>query len=98
MPSQEAYDRALALSHLILGNIYPAYLASTSTPPQDLHLLFPTPPPLTAGLITPLPAALTGDARDLDVDELLAKGVEAIEAVAVILGDIGAEGWAMGAR
>jgi metaxin len=96
MPSQEAYDRALSLAQLILTRLYPAYLASIHTPPSDLHLSFPYPPPLAAGLTTPLPAALTGDTRDVDVDEVVAKGVDAVEALEVVVGH-GSE-WALGAR
>nr|XP_031863493.1 uncharacterized protein CI109_000743 [Kwoniella shandongensis]KAA5530565.1 hypothetical protein CI109_000743 [Kwoniella shandongensis] len=96
LPSQEAYDRALALSQLILGHLLPAYLASLPSQPSDFHLLFPVPPPLLAGLTTPLPASLTGDRRDIDLEEVVRKGVEAIEAVEVILSEQGE--WAFGAK
>ncbi|KAK8845560.1 hypothetical protein IAR55_006275 [Kwoniella newhampshirensis] len=96
LPSQEAYDRALALSQLILGHLLPAYLASLPTRPQGFHLLFPVPPPLFAGLTTPLPASLTGDTRDIDIEEVVRKGVDALEAVEVILSEQGH--WALGAR
>lgn len=95
MSSQEAYDKGVALAQLILGNLYPAYLASLPERPPKLHLMFPIPPPLIGGLITPLPTAFTGDTRQLDVDEVVSKGVEAIEALEVILAD--GAGWALGA-
>ncbi|GFZ52036.1 hypothetical protein JCM24511_09808 [Saitozyma sp. JCM 24511] len=94
MPSQEAYDRALSLAQLVLTHLYPAYLASLHAPPSDLHLYFSNPPPLAAGLTTPLPAALTGDTRDVDVGEVVAKGVDAVEALEAVVGPE----WALGAR
>ncbi|OCF41631.1 hypothetical protein I317_04541 [Kwoniella heveanensis CBS 569] len=107
LPSQESYDKALALSQLILGTLYPAYLASLPLRPKSLftstaesasdklHLLFPNPPSLLAGLTTPLPASLTGDARDVDVDEVVRRGIEALDGIEVVL-----EGsmWALGAK
>nr|XP_018266685.1 uncharacterized protein I303_00660 [Kwoniella dejecticola CBS 10117]OBR88843.1 hypothetical protein I303_00660 [Kwoniella dejecticola CBS 10117] len=85
LPSQAAYDKALALSHLVLGNLYPAYLASLPKQTSNFPLLFPIPPPLASGLSTPLPYSLIGDARDIDTDEILKKGLEALEAIQVIL-------------
>ncbi|WWC66843.1 uncharacterized protein I206_100750 [Kwoniella pini CBS 10737] len=96
LPSQESYDNALALSHLILGNLYPGYLASLPKQPSNFPLLFPNPPPLASGLSTPLPYSLIGDARDIDTDEVIRKGLTAIEAVEVIL-DTGDE-WLFGAK
>ncbi|WVF65905.1 hypothetical protein IAT40_000643 [Kwoniella sp. CBS 6097] len=113
LPSQESFDKALALSQLILGTLYPAYLASLPTPTRSLlssaaetasdklHLLFPNPPPLLAGLTTPLPASLTGDARDLDVDEIVRKGIETLDGVEVVLEsgvDSEQSSWALGAK
>ncbi|WWD08983.1 hypothetical protein V865_007098 [Kwoniella europaea PYCC6329] len=97
LPSQETYDRALSLFHLILGNLLPAYLASLPTQPSNFHLLFPVPPPLSAGLTTPLPASLTGDSRDIDTDEVIRKGVDALDALATILENTNS-GWLFDAR
>ncbi|WVQ80852.1 hypothetical protein IAT38_002959 [Cryptococcus sp. DSM 104549] len=107
LPSQEAYDKGLALAQLILGHLLPAYLASlppsASSPTHSafsanpLHLLFPTPPPLAAGLTTPLPASLTGDARSLDREEVIRKGVEAVRALVGVKGVKGDGDWALGA-
>ncbi|WWC99259.1 hypothetical protein V866_006155 [Kwoniella sp. B9012] len=97
LPSQETYDRALSLSHLVLGNLLPAYLASLPNQPSNYHLMFPIPPPLSAGLTTPLPASLTGDSRDIDTDEVIRKGVDALDALAVILEDTNS-GWLFDAR
>jgi metaxin len=96
MPSQEAYDRALAFAQLVLNHLYPAYLASLPTQSADLHLLFPIPPPLASGFTTPLPAALTGDTREIDTVEVVAKGVDAMDALQVILAEN--DTWALGAR
>ncbi len=85
MPDQDAYDRALAVAQLVLGRIYPACLGSLHKPPTDLHLLLPIPPPLTAGLRTPLPPSLTGEGRSIDLDEILVKGLDALEALQVLL-------------
>ncbi|WVQ93540.1 hypothetical protein IAU59_000615 [Kwoniella sp. CBS 9459] len=114
LPSQESYDKALALSQLILGTLYPAYLASSPAPTRSflsstaetasdkLHLLFPNPPPLLAGLTTPLPASLTGDARDVDVDEVVRRGIEALDGVEVVLENSSESAeessWALGSR
>ncbi|WRT63838.1 uncharacterized protein IL334_000763 [Kwoniella shivajii] len=99
LPSQEIYDRALALSQLILGNLYPAYLASLPKQSSIFPLLFPVPPPLSAGLTTPLPASLTGDSRDIDKDEVIRKGVEALEAIEVILESTKEkDGWLFGSK
>jgi metaxin len=110
MPTQEAYDRGIALAQLILGHLLPAYLASLPETPSPAlssisssiststaklnHLLFPTPPPLAAGLKTPLPAALTGDARTIDRAEVVEKGLDALDAVRLAV----REDWALGAK
>jgi len=49
---------------------------------------------LSAGLTTPLPASLTGDARNVDHDDILDKGAEALDALETILGT---SDWALGA-
>jgi metaxin len=49
---------------------------------------------LSAGLTTPLPASLTGDARNVDREDILKKGVEALDALESILGS---SDWALGA-
>ncbi|ADV24985.1 hypothetical protein I305_02341 [Cryptococcus gattii E566] len=99
LPSQESYDKALALSQLILTHLLPAYLASLPSPSSSsripLHLHFPIPPPLYAGLTTPLPASLTGDKRDIDIDQVLRKGQEAVDVVDGLLDE---DGWALGAK
>ncbi|OXG30271.1 hypothetical protein C367_01949 [Cryptococcus neoformans Ze90-1] len=98
LPSQESYDKALALSQLILTHLLPAYLASLPSPSSyriPFHLHFPIPPPLYAGLTTPLPASLTGDRRDIDIDEVLRKGQEAVDVVDGLLRE---DGWALGAK
>ncbi|KAK4684363.1 hypothetical protein P7C73_g5820, partial [Tremellales sp. Uapishka_1] len=84
MPDQASYDKALAVAQLVLGRLYPAYLASLPNQPTNLHLFLPTPPPLAAGLTTPLPASLTGDGRDIDRDALIAAGVDALEALEIV--------------
>ena len=94
MPTHEAYDQALAIAQLVLGPLHRAYLASSPSRPESWHLSFPTPPPLLAGLTTPLPAALTGDTREVDMEEVINKGVGALEALAVLLSE---RGWALGA-
>lgn len=106
MPSQELYDRGVALGQLILGHLLPAYLATLpETPTSSLaslttstsklnHLIFPTPPPLAAGLKTPLPAALTGDGRTIDKVEVIARGIDALDAVRMAV----KEDWALGAK
>lgn len=88
MPDQQAYDHGVALAQLVLGHLLPAYTPSS-------HLAFPTPPPLAAGLTAPLPAALTGDAREVDTREVLARAKDALDAVnaAISGGD-----WALGAK
>jgi len=95
MPDQSSFDRALAIAQLILTIVYPAYLASLPTPRSDLYLRFAYPPPLAAGLTTPLPAALTGEIRDIDEEEILSRGAEALEALSGILA--GSDKWALGA-
>jgi metaxin len=49
---------------------------------------------LLAGLTTPLPASLTGDARSIDKEEVILKGTEALQALETILGS---GDWALGA-
>ena len=94
MPDQASFDRALAFAQLVLGRLYPAYLAALPDPPADLHLSFPTPPPLAAGLTTPLPESLTGDSRLLNLEDVTRKGREALEALSTILEY---DEWALGA-
>jgi metaxin len=89
MPDQATYDRAVALAQVVLSRIQPA-LSPTS---NRSHLSFAHPPPFAAGLLTPLPAALTGDQRDLDQADILEKAQEALSAIEAVLGD----GWALGA-
>lgn len=96
LPDQTSYDKALAVAQLVLVYLFPAYLASLAVPPADLHLHLSTPPPLAAGLTTPLPAAFTGDARDIDTDEMLSRGLDALQALDEILG--APAGWALGAE
>jgi len=90
MPDQTRFDKAVALAQLITGRIRPAY-ASTS---RQVYLDLPVPSVLSAGLTTPLPASLTGDARDVDMDLLHQKAEEAWDAVEVVVED----GWALGTR
>jgi len=94
MSDQAAFDRALAVAQLVLGPLHRAYLASLPIPSADFNLQFPVPPPLAAGLITPLPPSLTGDARSVDLDHVSRKGIQAIDALEVLLGT----GWTLGAR
>jgi metaxin len=49
---------------------------------------------LSAGLTTPLPASLTGDARNVDKEDIIHKGGEALDALETILGS---SDWALGA-
>jgi metaxin len=82
MPDQATFDRAVALAHLVTGRIKP-----------KSHLELPVPPVLAAGLTTPLPASLTGDARDVDLEVQQKRAEEAWDAVdAAVSG-----GWALGA-
>lgn len=96
MPSQAAFDNALATAQLILVRLLPAYFASLPKPPPDLALMLPDIPPLSAGLTTPLPASLTGDDRSMDINELIETGVEALAALSSKIG-AGKE-WAYGAE
>ncbi|ODN96305.1 hypothetical protein I350_08326 [Cryptococcus amylolentus CBS 6273] len=99
LPSQSAYDSALALSTLITNQLLPAYLASLPSRPSNWYLYFPTPPPLWAGLVTPLPASLTGDEREVDGEEVIRKGVEVIDALeGIVGGKSGEEKWMLGAK
>lgn len=82
------------MAQLVLGRLLPAYLISLPARPTGLHLLFPNPPMLLAGLTTPLPASLTGDARNIDRDEVIRNGIEALQALGTILGT---GDWALGA-
>lgn len=94
MPNQEMYDAALALAQLVLVRLFPAYIASTPHTVKRLPLLLSEPPALVAGLTTPLPAALTGDDRVIDQEEMIAGGVEALGALQAKLG----KSWALGAE
>lgn len=94
MPSQVAYDDALAVAQLILVRLQPAYLASTAANGKELALLLPEPPALVGGLTTPLPASLTGDDRVLDLEDLVEQGIEALQALRAKLGS----SWALGAE
>ncbi|KAL7418733.1 hypothetical protein Q5752_006416 [Cryptotrichosporon argae] len=94
LPDQASYDKALALARLVDTHLLPAYLMFLPAQPSDYHLLFPNPPPLAAGLTTPLPASLTGDRREFDRGEVLDKGIEALEALEHMIG----EGWALDAQ
>ena len=49
---------------------------------------------LSAGLTTPLPASLTGDSRNVDQEDVLDKGIEALDALDTL---IGASDWALSA-
>jgi metaxin len=49
---------------------------------------------LSAGLTTPLPASLTGDTRNVNKEEVIRRGTEALEALDTILGS---GEWALGA-
>ncbi|WVO16728.1 hypothetical protein L204_104411 [Cryptococcus depauperatus] len=93
-PTQEAYDKALAFSSLILTHLLPAYLACLPRSPPNYHLHFSVPPPLYAGLTTPLPASLTGDRRQIDTDAVVKKGAEALRAANGLV----KSGWALGAK
>ena len=96
MPDQATYDKAMAVARLAQDKIYPAYLASRGgNGPSTLHLLLPFAPPLAAGLVTPLPASLTGDVRNADHGRILTEGESALDALNELL----SEGrWALGAR
>lgn len=89
MPSQEAYDKGVALAQVVLS-LQAAYLSETSNlPPSRLS----NPPPLAAGLKTPLPAVFTGDARMIDKEDLADKGWDALELISTQLQE-----WALGAQ
>lgn len=92
MPSQEAYDKGVALAQLVIGDLYTAYLSESSR--KSVYKQIPNPPPLAAGLKTPLPAALTGDSRTVDKEEIAERGEDALE---VIAAQIDGQ-WAMRAR
>lgn len=49
---------------------------------------------LSAGLTTPLPASMTGDARNVDKEDILDKGSEALDALETLLGN---SDWALNA-
>ncbi|BEJ12497.1 hypothetical protein CspHIS471_0209570 [Cutaneotrichosporon sp. HIS471] len=97
MPTQAAYDSALATAQLVLVRLLPAYNVSLSGPSNDVALMIPGPPPLSAGLTTPLPASFTGDERVIDEDELVDIGMEALEALRVKLANR-TDSWAHGAQ
>ena len=94
MPDQTTSDKALAVAQLVLGCLLPAYLASQPKPPVDLYRYFPVPPPLLIGLATPIPLALTGEGRDIDREDVIRQGIEALEAFETLLDG---SDWAMGA-
>ena len=89
MPDQATYDRAVALAQLVLDRIHPVIGDCRTT-----HLELSDPPPLSAGLATPLPAALTGDGRDVDTEEQISL---ALETMGVIEVAVDSE-WALGSR
>lgn len=78
---ERSRDLAVAIAQLVLTRIH------TSS-----HLDIPDPPMLAAGLVTPLPASLTGDQRDIDGMET--RKTEAWNAVEEVIGDE----WALEAR
>lgn len=95
MPSQAAFDGAVALAKLVLGRIKPALLLSASvSTSENVVLLAAEPPSLSAGLATPLPASLTGDARCFQESTLIDRGVEALSALA---SKVDPKQWALGA-
>lgn len=95
MPNQAAYDEAVAIAKLVLGRIKPALLLSaTRSTSEDVVLLAAEPPSLSAGLSTPLPASLTGDARIFRESEVIDRGVEALS---VLASKLDSEQWALGA-
>jgi metaxin len=98
MPTQAAYDSALATAQLVLVRLLPAFNVSASGASSNVALMIPGPPPLSAGLTTPLPASFTGDERVIDEDELVETGVEALEALRVKLADRAGSPWAHGAQ
>lgn len=96
MPNQAAYDDAVAIAKLVLGRIKPAWLLSVAdSSTSDVALLNAEPPALSAGLSTPLPASLTGDARNLQESAMIDRGVEALS---VLASKVDSEGWALGAK
>jgi len=95
MPNQKAYDSALAVAQLVLARLLPALLASAPGSKEALTLLMAEPPALTAGLTTPLPASLTGDDRVIDREEIIAGGIEAIDALQA---KMAGSTWALGAE
>jgi metaxin len=90
MPDQATFDKAVALAQLITGRIRPAVVSSS----RATHLDLPIPSVLAAGLTTPLPASLTGDTRDVDMDLLQHRADEAWDAVEAVVED----GWGLGTR
>lgn len=98
MPTQAAYDSALATAQLVLVRLLPAFNVSASGVSSNVAIMIPGPPPLSAGLTTPLPASFTGDERVIDEDELVETGVEALEALRVKLADRAVSPWAHGAQ
>jgi metaxin len=92
MPNQDAYDSALALAQLVFVRLLPAYTASTDS--SNLPLMMSEPPALLAGLATPLPASITGDERAIDVNDVVAGGVDALDALQAKI----SKTWALGAE
>lgn len=96
MPDQAAYDNAVAIAKLVLGRIHPAWLLSAAeSSAEEAVLLNAEPPALAAGLSTPLPASLTGDARSLQESNVIDRGVEALS---VLASRVDSEHWALGAE
>ncbi len=87
MPNEAAYEKAVAVAQLVLGRLRPQSGAEDTA-------AFPKPPPLSAGLVTPLPASLTGDARTIDHEVLKHQADQAWTALDDLIGDK----WALDAR
>ena len=69
----------MAVDTLIAGDLRNALVASKSESKPYFHLNFPIPPSLAAGLKTPLPASLTGDARRVDLEGVINRGLTALD-------------------
>jgi metaxin len=91
MPDSATYDKAVAVAQLVLGRLRPFVAMATDTLSSGSDL--PKPPILSAGLTTPLPASLTGDARTVNKEALEQSAYEAWDALEMLVGD----GWALGA-
>ena len=88
MPDQATYDKAVAVAQLVLTRIKPLHDGYLN------HNEFSTPPPLAAGLTTPLPASLTGDTRNLNLSMLRSQAQDAWDALEVVC----ETQWALGAE